>query len=283
MSIEAGTGVAAHAPVPGERARRHVDRSIAPDALWHFLEHQGRRFRTTLRPTIVNGLLAPVLFLFTVGFGLGSQIDDPAALGTSDYQSFVGPGVLATIAVMQASSQSLWPTLGAIKWEGTYQTALTTPLTAAELATGHIMWIATRVLVGAIMYVSVLALFGIATEWTTLLAPIVAALTAASFAAPISAWVATKDDDYAFSVVQRVAITPVFLFSGAFFPLDQIPAVVAWIVRVLPAWHGVQVCRGLIIGGLDTLAMLGHLGWILVWIFCGWFWATRTFTNRLST
>lgn len=264
-------------------SRTRIDRSIAPRTLGYFLEHQARRFRTTLRPTIINGLLSPVLFLFTVGFGLGSQIDDPSALGTVDYASFVGPGVLATVAVQQASSQSLWPTLGAIKWEGTYQTALVTPLTPTELATGHITWIGLRVLAGSVLYTTVLVLFGIATSALTVFAPFAAALTAIAFAGPISGWVATRDGDYAFSVVNRVIITPVFLFSGAFFPLDEVPAVVAWLARALPASHGVTLCRGLIVGGLDLGAALGHLGFICLWIGGGWLVATRTFTRRLST
>jgi len=240
------------------------------------------RFRTTLRPTIINGLLSPLLFLFTVGFGLGSQIDDPSALGTVDYASFVGPGVLATVAVQQASSQSLWPTLGAIKWEGTYQTALTTPLTPAELASGHIMWIGTRVLLGSVMYTSVLALLGITSSWLTLLAPFAASLTAMAFASVISGWVATRDQDYAFSIVNRVIITPVFLFSGAFFPLDQVPRIVELAAQLLPAWHGVQLCRGLIVGGIDATTGMGHLGVIIAWLVAGWLLATHTFTRRLS-
>ena len=61
-----------------------IDRSLSVSALSHFLEHQARRFRIAVRPTVIHGVVAPVLFLVAIGFGLGTQIDDPTALGTDD-------------------------------------------------------------------------------------------------------------------------------------------------------------------------------------------------------
>ncbi len=251
-------------------------------SLWHFLEHQFSRYRTTWRPTIVSGLISPVLFLLTIGFGLGSQIDDTSTLGTDDYAAFVGPGVLAAVAMLQGGQLGLWPTLGALKWEGTYQAVLSTPLTATELATGHILWIGFRITVGSSLYVFVLALFGLVASPLAVLAPLVAGMVAMSFAAPVSAFSASRDSDEGFSLISRLIFTPLFLFSGAFFPVSQLPVVVSWISRVTPAWHGVEVCRHLINGELDPLNDLIHVVVILAWILTGWLVARRTFTNRLS-
>lgn len=252
-------------------------------SLWHFLEHQFRRYRSTWRATIISGLVSPMLFLGTIGFGLGSQIDDTSTLGTLDYASFVGPGVLAGAAMIQGASLGLWPTLGAIKWEGTYQAALTTPLTAGELATGHVLWIGFRVLVGSTLYVVILTLFGISSSWLAIFAPLIACCTGMAFGAVVSAFAATQERDNAFGLISRVVISPLFLFSGAFFPTSQLPAGVEWIAALVPVSHGVELCRNLITGQANVGTELRHLAVLLAWLVAGWLLALRTFTRRLSS
>lgn len=252
-------------------------------SLWHFLEHQFQRYRTTWRGTIVSGLVSPILFLLSIGFGLGSQIDDTSSLGTTDYASFVGPGVLAGVAMIQGASLGLWPTLGALKWEGTYQAVLSTPLTAVELATGHVLWIGFRVFIGSTLYVGILTLFGISASWTAALAPLIAALTAMAFAAPVSAFAASQDTDNAFSLIARVVISPLFLFSGAFFPTSQLPLAVEWFSALVPVSHGVELCRHVINDEIDLAADAVHLGVITAWLVVGWILVTRSFSKRLSS
>lgn len=257
--------------------------SIRPTSLWHYLEHQLARYRTSWRATIINGLVSPVLFLGAIGFGLGSQIQDTSTLGTSDYASFVGPGVLAAAAMLQGGMLSLWPTMGALKWEGTYLAILATPLTPAELAWGHILWIGFRTLVGSSLFVAVLAGFGLASSVGAIAAPLVAALTAMAFAAPISAFAASRDNDTTFPFIARVILTPLFLFSGAFFPLSQLPAVAAWLARLAPVWHGVELARHLIVGPFTLATDTGHALYLVAWIVGGWLVAVRTFKQRLAT
>lgn len=278
------------APTDHERSRSDRDRPLgsgrvpAPRAaLRHFLEGQWARYRATWTSTIISSLLFPVFFLLSIGFGLGSQVDDTSSLGTVDYAAFVGPGVLAAVAMVQAGGLSLWPTLGAIKWEGTYQAALATPLTAAELATGHIVWIGFRVLVGASFYLIVLAVFGVVSSPLATLAPIAAALTGMAFAAPLSAFSATRDDDNAFGAINRMVLTPMFVFSGAFFPVEQLPDSVEWIARLVPVSHGVELCRSLVNGTVGTTQVAVNTGYLVLWIVAGWLWAVRTFRARLSS
>lgn len=272
-------------PSPDEPSLNSATTAARPATarpLWHFLEHQFARYKTTWRPTLVSGLISPVLFLAAIGFGLGSQIDDTSTLGTTDYAAFVGPGVLAAVAMLQGGSLGLWPTLGALKWEGTYEAVLCTPLTAAELATGHILWIGFRVVVGSTLYVIVLALFGIVASPLAVLAPLVAGLVAMSFAGPVSAFSATRDSDEGFSLISRLIFTPLFLFSGAFFPVSQLPQAVSWFSRVTPVWHGVELCRDLINNEAALMNDAGHLLAILAWVVFGWMASMRTFRGRLA-
>jgi lipooligosaccharide transport system permease protein len=251
-------------------------------AVQHFLEHQFVRYRATWSSTLVTSVLFPVFFLLAVGFGLGSQIDDTSTLGTTDYASYVGPGVLAAVAMLQAGGLSLWPTLAAIKWEGDYQASLSTPLSTRGLVFGHIVWIGFRITVSATIYLLVLLVFGVIGSWLAALAPLAAFTTALAIAAPLSAWSGAQDADDSFGPINRLGLTPLFLFSGAFFPIDQLPDALAWAVRAFPAWHGVELTRGLVNGTLGALAGLGHTAYLLLWATAGGLLCVRSFTKRLA-
>lgn len=253
---------------------------ISGPGLLHFLTHQALRSRSTWRATLISGVVTPVFFLLALGLGLGSLVTETSALGTTDYLEFVGPGLLATAAMQQGGQQGLWPTLGALKWEGNYQAALLTPLNTAELATGHILWIGARILTSSALFTLVLAGFGVADSPWAVLAPLAATLTGLGFAAPISAFAATRDSDLSFSIIIR-ALLFLFLFSGAFFPIDQLPVVLQWLARITPIWHGVEVCRALISGRPGASDLL-HLTYLTATVLIGWRLAMVTFQRRLA-
>ena len=259
-------------------------RGVSRSGLRHFGEHQLRRYRSTWRGTVVSGVANPVLFLLALGVGLGSLIDtEGRELGpASTYLEFVGPGLLAGAAMQAGAMESLWATLGALKWEGTYKAVLSTPLTAAELATGHLCWIGFRVGVGASLFTAVLTAFAIPRSPLAVLAVPVASLTAVAFAAPLSAYSAAQDTDETFPLISRIGVVPLFLFSGAFFPVDQLPSVLAVAARVTPLWHGVTLSRDLMLGTATLPAAVGHAAYLLLFVVAGWAWALRTFSNRLT-
>jgi lipooligosaccharide transport system permease protein len=86
-------------------------------------------------------------------------------------------------------------------------------------------------------------------------------LTGLAFAAPIAAFMTTQRDTTAFNSIWRFGITPLFLFSGTFFPISQLPDAIRWIAWLFPLWHGVDLARSLSLGtvGEDPLLMLLHL------------------------
>lgn len=261
-------------------------RGLSAEGLRHFFEHQLRRYRSTWRGTVVSGVANPLVFLLALGVGLGSLIDAEGRgdLGAATtYLEFVGPGLLAAAAMQAGAAESLWPTLGALKWEGTYKAVLATPLTAAELATGHLAWIGFRVAVGATLFTTVLALFGIPrSPWVVLAVP-AAVLTALAFAAPLSAFSARQETDETFPMINRVGIIPLFLFSGAFFPVEQLPAVASAVARVTPLWHGVTLCRDLALGSATVASAVAHVAYLAVFVALGWWWAVRSFSARLTS
>ena len=249
----------------------------------HFLEHQFVRYRATWWSTIISSVLFPSFFLLAVGFGLGSQIDDTSSLGTTDYPSYIGPGVLGAVAVLQAGGLSLWwAAVGSMKWQGDYQAALATPLRSRGVVVGHVVWIGLRITVSATLYLAVLTAFGVVSSWSALLAPPAAFVVALAIAGPLSAWSARQDSDDSFGPINRLGLTPLFLFSGAFFPISQLPEVIGWISRAFPVWHGVELTRGLVNGTLGAANGVGHVAYLFVWAVVGCLLAVRSFESRLA-
>ena len=102
-----------------------------------------------------------------------------------------------------------------------------------------------------------------------------------AFAAPIAAFAVAQDRDLAFAALSRFAIVPMFMFSGTFFPVDELPGAFAWIAYVTPLWHGVDLARELSLGTAGVGSALLHAGYLLLWALAGTAVAAITFRRRL--
>ena len=110
----------------------------------------------------------------------------------------------------------------------------------------------------------------------------VAVLTAMAFAAPIMAFTATQKTDQPFNVLFRFGITPLFLFSGTFFPIDRLPLFLQPLAWATPLYHGVSLARGLSLGRVEPLADLIHLAVLVAFAVAGLVAGRITFRRRLA-
>jgi lipooligosaccharide transport system permease protein len=118
-------------------------------------------------------------------------------------------------------------------------------------------------------------------SWGILPAVPAALLCGLVFTAWITAWAASREYDTSFSNVQRLVITPLFLFGGAFYPVDSLPDLLRPVVWVTPLWHGVELCRGFTLRSLGLMELLGHVGVLVFWLIPGWIMCDRLFARRL--
>ena len=248
------------------------------------VEYLALQYRHTWRGHFVSTFVNPLLFLGAMGYGLGSLVDrqvGEATLGGLDYVQFVGPGILAANAMQSAASQNAWPLMAAFRWRDTFGAAASTPITPADLAAGQIGWTAIRALFGASVFAATLAVFGVAAFPGSILAVLAAVLTGLAFAGPMAAFTATRDSDAGFNVIFRFGVTPMFLFSGTFFPISQLPDWLEPLAWATPLWHGVELCRGLVLEDLASGKALGHVAYLGLWAGVGFWLAARYFTKRL--
>jgi lipooligosaccharide transport system permease protein len=110
----------------------------------------------------------------------------------------------------------------------------------------------------------------------------VAALCAVAFAAPLSAFSATQDSDVSFAIIMRLVILPLSLFSGTFFPLENLPAAIRPVAWCTPLWHAAELARGATTGSIGLGAAALHLLVLAAFIGVGAAFGVRTFTRRLA-
>lgn len=226
-------------------------------------EHQLLLYRRTWRGSIFGNFAQPVLFLVAMGMGLGSFVDrsGSSALGGISYLQFLAPALLVSTVMQGAAFEGTFPVLAGFRWTRRYHAMYATPLTPFAIAFGQIAWVATRATLVGSIFALVIVLFGAARTPGILLVVPVGTLTALAFAAPIAAFMSTQRDTTAFNTIWRFGVTPLFLFSGTFFPIDQLPAQIQPVAWILPLWHGVDLARALSLGTIadDPLRHLAHL------------------------
>jgi lipooligosaccharide transport system permease protein len=237
----------------------------------------------TWRASLLSGVLNPALYLAALGVGLGALVDrgDPGRLGGVAYLTFVAPGLLAATAMQTAAGEAGGPVRGAFKWTKAYHAMLATPLDVRDVLHGHLLWILFRVGTSCAIYAGVVTAFGAFQSPWALLALPAAVLTGMAFAAPIAAFAITHDRDVAFAALQRFGIVPMFMFSGTFFPVDQLPDAVEPIAYVTPLWHGVDLARDLSLGTAGLGSALLHAGYLGLWVLAGTAVAAIAFRRRL--
>jgi lipooligosaccharide transport system permease protein len=235
------------------------------------------------RPSLISTVLNPVFYLAALGVGLGALVDrgDPSGLGGVSYLTFVAPGLLAATAMQVAVGEAGQPVRGAFQFTKAYQAMLATPLDVRDVLHGHLLWILFRVAASCAIYAAVMAAFGVFESPWALLAPPAAILTGMAFAAPIAAFAITQDRDLAFAALSRFAIVPMFLFSGTFFPIEELPDALELVAYATPLWHGVDLARELSLGTAGVGAVILHAGYLGLWVVAGMAVAASTFRRRL--
>jgi len=260
-----------------------VGQTRPPSAIGRVFEHRLLSYRRTFRASIFSSFLSPALFLTAMGVGLGSYVSNPTAIGGVPYLVFLAPGLLAATAMQSAAFEATFPIMAGLLWSRIFHGMQATPITARDIALGNLAWIAARLTMIAAVFTLVIVLFGAAESALVVLAIPAAVLTGMAFAGPIAAFSATQDTPEKFNALFRFGITPLFLFSGTFFPISSLPPLLQPVAWLTPLYHGVALTRGLSLGTAvdDPIAMTLHVGYLATCAVVGAWFAIRTISARL--
>ena len=252
---------------------------------WYFAEH---RIRVMSKWKLIIGMIDfanPLFYLIAVGVGIGVLVtENSGTTGTGgvEYLTFLAPALVASAAISAAIDETMFPTLEGFKWRKTFYGANSAPLTGNQIAAGVFIAAMARVIFSVTLYWSVLIIFGVLdlSSWRVLL---VAALGGAAFGAVLMGVVGkVTNDDLFMSAFSRMVVTPLFLFSGTFFPLNSMPIYFQPIGWISPLWHSAELGRHFAYGyELSTFMVIIHLAFLITVFVFGLRFSGRQFTRRL--
>lgn len=258
-------------------------RPVSSSAIGRVVEHRYLSYRRTFRASIFSSFLSPVLFLAAMGLGLGAYVSDPTAIGGVPYLVFLAPGLLAATAMQSASFEATFPIIAGLEWSRIFHSMHATPISPRDIALGNLAWIAARLTMICTIFTFVIVLFGAAESPLIAFAIPAAILTGMAFAGPIAAFAATQKTPNRFATIFRFGITPLFLFSGTFFPISSLPAGLQALAWLTPLFHGVALTRGLSLGTIadEPVAAAIHVIYLTTLTVVGAWWTVRNVERRL--
>ncbi|GAA4568928.1 ABC transporter permease [Planotetraspora kaengkrachanensis] len=241
------------------------------------------RYRRTWRGSIVISIGNPLLFLTALGLGLGTLVDreDSAYLHGHSYLTFILPGILIAGVMQTAFLEASGPVMQSAMSRGSYRAAASTPLEPAGILYGHLMYWILRATQNAVLFTCVSMFFGTVDPARAPLLVLVAVLVAVAFAAPAAAWAVTVTRPSQINVMFRFVVLPLYMFSGTFFPIEQLPVSLQWVAWATPLWHGVDLGRTVALGTATPYGVLIHIGYLSVMVVIGLYVARRTYRRKL--
>ena len=246
-------------------------------AVWR---RNARMYRRTWRLNILPNFFEPVFYLMAIGIGVGAYISE---MGGMSYVAFLAPGLVCVAAMNGASFEVTYNIFVRMHFEKAYDAMLTTPIEPDDVLAGEILWAMTRVCIYGGSFFVVTALFGLAPMPGALLAIPVIPLAGILFAAIGIAFTLRIPGIDLFSFYFTLFLTPLFLFSDVFFPIqERLRGAWLWVAEVLPLLHPVRLARSAFRGDLSWIA-LWDLAYILAVSVALLAWARRTVRRRLTS
>jgi len=231
-------------------------------------------FKSSAWVAVVSGFLEPVLYLLAFGYGVGELVGNlTTSTGEVSYAAYIAPGLLATSAMNGALLDSTWNVFFKLNESRLYNAMLATSLGPLDVALGEIAWALMRGGLYATAFTLVLAALGLVTTWWALLAipaAIIVAFGFASFGMAITSYMKSHHQMNFFYIF----VLPMFLFSGAFYPLTVFPGWGQAIIKALPLRQGIELVTRAMTGEF-SVHLLVNVTYFMVLICVGLFFTTK--------
>ena len=225
---------------------------------WYVAEHRIRGIRSYYKTLLFTAIGSPFMYLFALGVGLATLVDRHNGLGGTSYLAFVAPALIASAAVTAAVEECTYPILMGFKWNPIFFGMNAAPISGAQIVNGIFIAVLARLLPTALIYYLVMLVFGAVPSPLGVLDIPIAVLTGMAFGLVIASYMATVEQDVGQpAFIQRFIVIPLFLFSGTFFPLSQMPIFLQWIGWISPLWHGAELGRVVSYGAVQP-------GWLIL-------------------
>ena len=227
---------------------------------WRYWRRNAAVFKHTYRLSLLAWFIEPVIYLVAMGFGLGKYLQRVQGI---QYIDFIAPGLVALSVMYGSTFETTWNAFFKMERAGIYNAAVSTPVGLEDVALGEALWATTRAMIYGGAFIVIAIPFGVFHSWLGVLTPVAMALVGLMFALLGLAFT------YAISMVDYLSyywtlfLTPMFMFSGIFFPLDRLPGWVRAFAWFMPLRHSVELMRALLLTG-NAGAAARAAAWIIV-------------------
>ncbi len=209
------------------------------------------------KSSLALNFVEPVLYLAALGLGLGAFVKEINGL---PYINFIAPGIIASSAMFAAAYECTYGTYVRMFYQKTFDAILATPVNVDDLIAGELMWGATKSMLYGTIIMVVISAFGLVSSPMILAVIPVLFFSGLIFAEISMIAVAIVPGIDSFNYFYTLLMTPMFLFSGIFFPIESLPPLASKIAFFTPLYHLVNVCRSAALGQLP-----GNL-WDIAWL-----------------
>ncbi len=228
------------------------------------------------KSSLALNFVEPLLYLTALGLGLGAFVKE---INGVPYMKFIAPGIIASSSMFAAIYECTYGTYIRMTHQKTFDAILATPVNIDDLVAGELMWGATKSLIYGTIIIIVISLFGLVDSPLILLAVPLLFVTGLIFAQISVIFTAVVPGIDFYNYFYTLFMTPMFLFSGIFFPLDAMPPAVSKIAFFTPLYHLVNICRGFSAG--EIAHTVNDVIWVIAAVLILAFYPFRLMRKRI--
>jgi lipooligosaccharide transport system permease protein len=235
-------------------------------------------WRKLAAASILGNIADPLLYMLALGYGIGSLVGN---VGGMSYVAFIGTGMVCQSAMFTSTFEGMYSAFSRMHVQRTWEAIINAPIALDDVILAEWIWCATKAVMSTTAILLVIQALGFGHTWLALwILPLgfVVGLCFGAFALVMNALAPGYDF---FTYFFTLVITPMLLFSGVYFPVDQMPAWLAGIASALPLKHAIDVARPLMLGRVPPQAVF-HVAVLLAYAISAYYVAVVLTRRRLQ-
>ncbi|MGD9365604.1 MAG: ABC transporter permease [Desulfobacteraceae bacterium] len=238
-------------------------------------------YRRIWRVHFLTPLMEPAFYILAFGLGFSGLIGavDYAGMQLA-YTRFMAPALVATACMWNAFFETTYASFVRMYYQNTFDGLLATPLSLEEIIVAEIVWAASKATAAVAVMLFVLVPMGYADFPGALFCIPLAFLAGLAFAAIGMFFTGIIPTIDMFNLPIFLFITPMFLFSGTFFPVSGIPEWAGVFTLIFPLYHLVELTRYLCLGAMESHPVF-NLTYLVLFILVFGLLALRAMKRRL--
>ncbi len=210
-------------------------------------------WRKLALPSILGNLADPMIYMLGLGYGIGAMVKE---IDGVPYIAFLAAGTVCYSTMNSATFESLYSAFSRMHVQRSWDAMLNAPLTLEDVVIAEWAWAASKSFLSGAAILLVVALMGYVASplalWVLALIPLVG-LCFAALGLIITALAPSYDF---FMYYFTLAITPMVLLCGVFFPVEQLPPGFQAFAQILPLTHAIALARPLMLGHVPGSILL---------------------------